>query len=70
MITFLGWLVVFGIVVDFSSRFPLVGFCIWIAFYNPFFWIIPFIALIAFVCAFISFKKHNECIDNWDVNSD
>lgn len=59
MITFLGWLVVFIAVISFSTRFPIIGLpiAIWIAFYNPFFWIIPIIAGIAFVFAYVDLKR-------------
>lgn len=59
MIAFLGWLVVFAIVTEFGVRMPVIGLpiAIWIAFYNPFFWLIPIIALIAFVFAYADLKR-------------
>lgn len=60
MIEFLGWLVVFSTVFGIAVNKPLLGFIIAVVVaigFNPWFWIIPIVMVIAFILAWYSLRS-------------
>lgn len=63
MIEFIGWAVVFCIVFAVAVRLPVIGFIVSVGIaigFNPVFWIIPALMILAFVYSWFELKKQGR----------
>lgn len=73
MITFLGWLFLFIILIGITSATPLFGFILFIiaGFYNPLFWLFPSMAVGLLLLVFIlEHQSNSNQVDDWTIDSD